>query len=128
MSGKYIIWDSRKQIMREKQNKHYRVNILFSLLKVSLHISILFLGLDIYRYQHRIKRDVGTVVHILFPFGYLLCDDPKLYLFVNNTQQDAYHKILVCMLECTALHKHVNAKNLLGKVNTSASELGICKY
>jgi uncharacterized membrane protein YesL len=30
------------------------------------------------------------VVSILFIFYCLLCDCPKLYLFVNNTQQDAY--------------------------------------
>jgi hypothetical protein len=32
------------------------------------------------------------MVSVLFISDYFLCDCPELYLFVNNTQQDAYHK------------------------------------
>jgi hypothetical protein len=39
-------------------------------------------GRNMYRYhQERIKTNVDTVVSILFLFGYLLCDCPKLYFF-----------------------------------------------
>jgi ribosomal 50S subunit-associated protein YjgA (DUF615 family) len=41
--------------------------------------------------QQQIKK-IDTVVSNLFLFDYLLCDCRKLYLFVNNTKQDAYHK------------------------------------
>jgi hypothetical protein len=72
---KNIIWDSLTTNNQKKQNRHYCVNICFySFLVVSLHVSTLFLGHDAW-----------------------LCNCPKLYLFVNNTQQDAYHKgLLLC--------------------------------
>jgi hypothetical protein len=38
------------------------------------------------------KTNVDTVVSLLFLFDYLLCNCPKLYLFVTNIQQDAYCK------------------------------------
>jgi hypothetical protein len=40
--------------------------------------------------QQRIKTNVDTVVSILLLFELYYC--PKLYLFVNDTQQNAYHK------------------------------------
>jgi hypothetical protein len=39
-----------------------------------------------------IKRNVGIIVSNLFIFDYLLRDCPKLYLFINNTKEDSYHK------------------------------------
>jgi hypothetical protein len=44
------------------------------------------------RREERMKSHVDTVVSILFIFDYLLCECPKLCIFVNNTQHDAYHK------------------------------------
>jgi hypothetical protein len=38
-----------------------------------------------------IIKKIG-IVSVLFLFYYLLCDCFKLYLFLNNTQQDAHHK------------------------------------
>jgi hypothetical protein len=35
-------------------------------------------------------------VSIYFIFNYLLCGCPKLYIFVNNTQQDAHHTHIMC--------------------------------
>jgi hypothetical protein len=56
-----------QQIIKKEQNRHYCINIRF-------------------------YSNVDIVVFILFLFYYLLCYCPKLYLFVNDTQQDAYHK------------------------------------
>jgi Ran GTPase-activating protein (RanGAP) involved in mRNA processing and transport len=37
-------------------------------------------------HQQQIKTNVDTVVSTLFLFDYLLCDCPKLYLFMNKMQ------------------------------------------
>jgi hypothetical protein len=42
--------------------------------------------------QHLFLFVFDTIVSILFLFDYLLCDCPKFYLFINDTQQDVYYK------------------------------------
>jgi hypothetical protein len=46
-------------------------------------------------HQRRIKTNVVSAVSVLFLFDYLLYDCPKLYIFVNDTQQDSFYKIQV---------------------------------
>jgi hypothetical protein len=63
----------------------------------SIHVRLMMAqqrGRNMWRYhQERIKTNVDLLMSILFLFDYLLCDCPKLYLFVNDTQQAAYHKV-----------------------------------